>query len=202
MIDLYENELIDYYEIMSKEFPGVKLGMIESLGYFSITDQEGKFYPGNNSAVPGIDFIEFFNDFIKKMNVRGLSLDHFHVDFGTHAVLADGRRNYGMEDQWDFGRIHAVEQYIQSKGIKTGILISPGGLNKTIGDNIESDRKAVNDTIRYFSEYLQTGGRGNHLVLSNWHLYPEILGPESDLYTTYGMFNNMIKINEMVNNKT
>jgi len=112
-------ELADYFEIIHREIPGARLGVIESLGFFEVDGPDGKHYPRTVPALPKWPFAEYLDTLLAAMKRRGLELDHFHIDFGYEGVLHDG----GGE-KLDFGRILGVEACAQQRGVKAGVIIN------------------------------------------------------------------------------
>ena len=114
------DEVIDSLEMIHAAFPGARIGMIESLGYFSFADQYITTDPQN---IYPIDFEDFVSTAKKRLAERGIVLDHFHGDFSYQDCWYDGREDNRM----DFGRIMISEQVIKSLGVNCGIVINSTG---------------------------------------------------------------------------
>jgi hypothetical protein len=173
-------ELADYFQVIHKELPNARLGVIESLGYFQVQVPGGKKYLQNDRRLPNWPFADYFDDLLRAMRQRGLALDHFHIDFGFHGVKYDGR----LGAKLDFGRVLAVENYVQSKGVKSGVIVN-ATLDRDAGDlpREAANREVGARALRFFEEYAAAGGRADHIVFQWWHAYPDRTGPESRPFT-------------------
>lgn len=176
-------ELTDYFEIIHREIPGARLGVIESLGFFEVDGPDGRHYPRTVPALPKWPFAEYLDTLLSAMKSRGLELDHFHIDFGYEGVLHDGGGQ-----KLDFGRILGVEACAQQRGVKAGVIINAfhDGSVKDPQPDVAS-REAYEHTTRFATEYKAAGGNADHLVIQTWQPYPDKTGPESEACTVLGV---------------
>jgi hypothetical protein len=177
-------ELVDYFEIVHREIPTAKLGCIESLGFFTVQAPGGKVYSRTVPALPVWWFNEYLDMLVDLMTRRGLTLDHFHIDFGYEGVYHDG----GGKGTLDFGRILAVEAYAQSKGVEAGVIVNAFH-DRSVTNPVPAvaNRQAYENTLRFFREYMAAGGKADDIVLQTWMPYPDKTGPESEPYTVLNM---------------
>lgn len=170
-------ELVDYFAAIKQEFPSVRLGVIESLGFFHVRSEDGYEYKRTDQRLPIVWFEAWVDDLLQRMAERGLELDHFHIDYGVRGAEYDARQRQRKE--WDFGRMLAVERVLQKRGIRTGLIINPSRPEfKQRADNEdEMEQQAHELSVRLFREYLHAGGNGEDWVFQTWHDYPLVTGP-------------------------
>ncbi len=183
-------ELVDYFEQIHRQIPHARFGVIESLGYFNVTAPDGRQYPHTDLQLPQWEFSSFFDHLLAAITQRGLELDHFHIDFGWEGVHYDGRR----QGRLDFGRVLAVESYVQSKGVKAGVIIN--AFHDRAATEItpsEADRQAYQRTLAFFDGYRRAGGRADHLVIQTWQPYPHRTGPEDEPYTVLNIARDILR---------
>jgi len=183
------DELVDYFAVMKREIPGVRFGVIESLGYFHVRGIDGRHYKATDPKLPRCDFEQFFDRLLDRMAKQNLKLDHFHIDFAYEGVAFDGR----ADNRLDFGRILAVEQHVQSRGVKVGVIFNAfhDRHDKTLSPETAS-RQARQRTLAFADGYRKAGGTADHLVIQTWHPYPDRTGPENDSLTVLGVAKDVL----------
>ena len=183
------DELVDYFVVMKKAIPGVRFGVIESLGYFHVRGTDGREYKATDPKLPRCNFEEYFDRLLDRMAEQNLKLDHFHIDFSYEGVAYDGR----AEGKLDFGRILAVERYVQSRGVKVGVIFNAfhDRQDKTLTPEAAS-RQASERTLAFAEGYRKAGGTADHLVVQTWHPYPDRTGPEDDPLTVLGVARDVL----------
>jgi hypothetical protein len=190
-------EVADSLALMQKHFPDARIGMIESLGYFSVGDTYRTTDPG--SLYP-VDFEEFVRISQERLREHGVELDHLHVDFSLHDCRYDGRH----QDFADYGRILAAEAIIKAAGLDSGIIINAFDDYSFKGTNIvqeerradnaeERSESAVVNTLEYFDGYLAAGGAPDVWILQRWQPYPDVTGPESVRHSDMGIARLLIE---------
>ena len=184
------DELADYFLVMKREIPGVRFGVIESLGYFHVQGIDGQEYKATDPQLPRCDFEEFLDGLLDRMAKRELELDHFHIDFGYEGVVFDGR----AKGEPDFGRILAVERHVQSRGVKVGVIFNAfhDRQDKTLSPETAS-RQARERTLAFAEGYRKAGGNAEDLVVQTWHPYPDRTGPEDDPLTVLGVARDVLE---------
>ena len=185
-------ELVDYFAWMGERIPGVRLGVIESLGFFHVKGPDGREYPRTVPKLPVWHFESTFDRLVAAMGRRGLRLDHFHVDFGFMGVAHDGR--VSGRGGLDFGRVLGVEAYVRSKGVNAGVIVNAFH-NRTV-ENPEPDvanREAYERTLRFFDAYVEAGGKAEHVVVQTWHPFPDRTGPERERHTVLGIARDIVR---------
>jgi len=190
-------ELADYFVTVHREIPNARLGVIESLGYFQITGADGTLYKQTDPKLPVWTFPEFFDGLLAAMRARGLHVDHFHIDFGYGGAAHDGRKYRG--GGLDFGRIRAVEDYVHSKGVKSGIIINAFhdahyGRATPNPDPRRASRQAWRNTLAFLRGYLAAGGASEHILLQTWQPYPDRTGPEDEPYTVLNIARDALRL--------
>lgn len=172
-------ELGDYFAEMTRRIPGVRVGCIESLGFFHVAGPDGSDYPRTVPTLPVWRFEEYFDLLLATLRRRGLTLDHFHIDFGYEGVAYDGRRL--GRDGLDFGRVLGVERFVQSRGVRAGVIVNAFH-DQTVEqpDPAVASREAQERTLAFLSGYAAAGGRAEHLVLQTWQPFPDRTGPEDE----------------------
>lgn len=189
------DEVADSLAMIHKAFPEAKIGMIESLGYFSVRGANGEMYPTTDPAcIYPIDFGEFLVTVRKKLQERGIALDHWHLDFGYRDCFYDGRNTKTA----DFNRLIGAERQLKSLGIPGGIIInafddfSQSGTNliqeKEKARNVaERNDSAVRNTLAYLEAYRKAGGNPDTWIFQRWQPYPDTTGPETVPGTDMGL---------------
>jgi len=194
------DEVVDALVMIHAAFPQAKIGMIESLGYFSVGDQYTTTDPDN---IYPIDMKEFLRTAQSRLAERGVELDHLHVDFSYQDCLFDGLK----EGRLDFGRIILAEEIIQSLGVECGVIINAyddfsyavmGGSNtvqelKKADNAAERSVSGVANTLEYFDGYVAAGGQPDTWIFQRWMPYPDVTGPETDRNTDMGVTRLLIE---------
>lgn len=198
------DEVVDSLVMIHAAFPDAKIGMIESLGYFSVG---GQYTTTDPRSIYPIDMQAFIATAQEKLGARGVALDHMHLDFSYQDCRYDGRE----ENRLDFGRIMAAEQIVKSLDIDSGMIINAfddesyrGGnatLEKQKAQNpAERSASAVDNTLEYFDGYVAAGGNPDTWILQRWQPYPDVTGPETVRNTDMGvarlLVNQLIKLEE------
>ena len=184
-------ELASYYAEMARRIPNVKFGTIESLGFFHVKGPDGVEYPRTVPKLPIWRFEEFFDLLLAAMKRHGLKLDHFHIDYGYYGVRHDGHRlrKAGL----DFGRLLAVERYVQSKGVNVGVIVNAFHDRSVKEPESEQvSREATRNTVGFHAGYLTAGGKAEHMVIQTWHPYPDRTGPEDEPFTVLNLVRDII----------
>ena len=188
------DEVVDSLAMIHEAFPDVKIGMIESLGYFSVGDEYTTTDPG---SIYPIDFEEFLVAAKDKLGDRGVELDHFHLDFSYQDCRYDGRE----QGRLDFGRIMAAERIIKSLGLECGMIINAfddlSYGDSAGGNSVQEKEKArnpavrsasaVDNTLEYFDGYVAAGGSPDTWIFQRWQPYPDVTGPETVRDTDMGV---------------
>ena len=190
---LFENmtmrEMMDqqmaYYNYMLARIPDLRVGAIESLGYFQVKGDRQ--YQATDPTLPTIDFETYFNTLLDAADDAGVTIDHFHIDFGYHDVKHDN----------GYGRILAVEDYVQSKGVHCGFIAGNAyhtGMAYPAEDEDAALRSAARNTAKYYDGYRKAGGHSDTLVFQRWQQYPILVGDESDPLTCMGIFHTLLHL--------
>jgi hypothetical protein len=184
------DELADYFQVVHKAIPNAKLGVIESLGFFQIRGSDGMLYKQTDPRLPEWRFTDYVDDVVQAMKARGLELDHFHIDFGYNGASFDGRASRSL----NFGRILAVEAYVASKGIKSGVIFN-ASYDKRVKNPVPevANREASEETLRFFNGYVASGGKADNLVIQTWQPYPDRTGPESEPFTVLSVARDILQ---------
>ncbi len=184
-------ETAAYFEEMATLIPGVRFGVIDSLGFFTVAGPEGQTYRATRPEIPELPFDAIFAYLIDAMAERNLELDHFHTDYGYEGVRSDGRRA-GLH--LDYGRIIGVETTVRSHGIRTGNIINAFH-DRTVDDPAPNvaNREAFERTLEFFAGYMATGLAPDHIVLQTWQPYPDRTGPEDAPYTVMNLHRTLLR---------
>jgi ribosomal protein S9 len=177
-------QMMEYFKYMQEHIPGLKVGTIESLGFFWVKGN-GRQYKATDQSLKRLDFESFFDTYLSVAQKNGVILDHFHIDFGYQDVAYDR----------DYGRILAVEKYVKSKNVKSGFIATNAfheGMQIPSSDPEAAAISSANNTIKYFEGYIKAGGNSNYLILQRWQPYPSQLGNEKEPYTQMGIFNSIV----------
>ncbi len=190
------DEVAESLAMIHKAFPKAKIGMIESLGYFSVGD---KYTTTDPQCIYPIDFEEFLKTAQETFRAHGVELDHLHIDFSYQDCRYDGR----AEGRLDFGRIMEAEKIVKSLGIDSGIIINAfDDFSYTGSNTVQEKEKAQNaaersasaadNTLEYFDGYVAAGGNPDIWILQRWQPYPDVTGPETVLETDMGITRELV----------
>lgn len=200
------DEVVQSLAMFKVAFPDVKIGMIESLGYFSITGGDGHAYQTTSPAdIYPIDFKEFMEVMQQKLAAVNIELDHFHIDYSYQDCVFDAG-NRGRKGL-DFNRAIGAEKIIKSMGIQSGIIVNAyddqtyaeiGGSNrvqeKQRAKNAEErSRSGVKNTLEYFDAYVESGGSPDTWIFQRWMPYPDRTGPESLESSDMGLTKQLVE---------
>lgn len=181
-------ELTDYFEIMHREIPTARFGVIESLGFFRVDAPNGRRFDRTVPALPIWPFAGYLDELLASMRLRGLALDHFHIDFGYEGVHFDGG------GKLDCGRILAVERAVQSRGVRAGVIVNAfHDQQAPHPDPAAATTQARANTLAFVEAYVAQGGRSDEVVVQTWQPYPDRTGPESDPNTVLGLARDVLK---------
>ena len=185
------DEVVDSLALIHEAFPNAKIGMIESLGYFSVGENYTTTDP---RCIYPIDFEEFLSAAQQKLGERGVELDHLHIDFSYQDCRYDGRK----QKRLDFGRLMTAEKIVKSLGLNSGIIINAFDDFSYIGSNTVQEKEkaqnaaersasAVDNTLEYFDGYVAAGGNPDTWIFQRWQPYPDVTGPETVRDTDMGV---------------
>ncbi len=184
-------ELADYFQALHAAIPDAKFGVIESLGFFHVSGPNGRVYVRTVPKLPVWRFEDYLETLLAAMAQRGLTLDHFHIDFGYEGVLHDG--GGPAAGTLDYGRIRGVERCLQARGVRAGVIVN--AFHDTRVETPEPDtanREAAANTERFWRGYVDAGGRAEDLVFQTWQPFPDRTGPESDPDTVLGLYRRLL----------
>lgn len=183
-------QLAEYFVAVRRELPAVRLGVIESLGYFHVNGPGEREYARTVPALPVWHFEEFFDALQAALRRHDLELDHFHIDFGYEGVQYDGLR----EGKLDYGRVLGVERHVQSRGVKAGVIVNAfHDQSVKAPQPQQASREACERTRQFLAGYLAAGGKADHIVLQTWQPYPDRTGPETDPLTVVGLQRTLLQ---------
>ncbi len=182
------DEQVEYFALVSQAIPGVRVGAIESLGFWEVEGEGGKVFHRTVPALPEWRFDQYLDQLLAAMKQRGLTLDHFHIDFGYEGVSYDGG-GAGL----NFGRVLAVEKCCHSRGVKTGVIFNAfHDQSAQPVDPAQASREAHDHTLAYFRGYMAAGGTADNLVLQTWMPFPDQTGPEDSPRATLNIARDII----------
>ncbi|MEN8155763.1 MAG: hypothetical protein ABFS10_02340 [Bacteroidota bacterium] len=186
--DMSHEEIIEqmmiYFTYMQERMTGLKVGAIESLGFFWVLGDRQ--YYATDASLSRLDFETYFDMYLSVAEQNGVVLDHFHIDFGMHDVEYDN----------GYGRILAVEDYVMSNGVHSGFIATNAfhlGTNLAHSDDPEAAAaSSATRTVRYFDNYIKAGGKSDYFVFQRWHPYPLTMGSYDEPFTQMGIFHSVL----------
>ena len=181
----YMQQQMEYYRYMLERMPNLKVGAIESLGFFWVKGDNQ--YRATDPTLDRVDFEEYMSELVRIAKENAITIDHFHIDFGMHDIEYD--RGYG--------RVLAVEDYVHSLGVKSGFIAGNAfHLNSIPLDTPENiakaDQSAAERTLEYFNGYMQAGGRSDYLLFQRWQQVPVAVGNESMPLSSFGIYKSLL----------
>lgn len=190
-LDAVIREQIEYIAYAQRQLPNARIGVIESLGYFNFTSPQRlipeltKTYETSDPRLPGWDLAEILTSIQGGLRDRGVTLDHFHIDYSLEGVEHDGRAPGGMRiGSNDFGRIALATRIAQNLGLRVGVIVNADGT---------SSRQASDRTLQYFEELRQWNGlRYDHVVLQTWFNYPASVGSGAEPHSAVGLMQSLL----------
>jgi hypothetical protein len=187
-LEYYVNELLDYFEAIEDEFSGLSLqvprfGIIESLGYFDVY-APGKTYSHLVPEIDGLDFEVYIETLMTEAATRGVTIDHFDIDFTFGKYGAGVGDTCEEEDLVDYGPILAAIEICRENGLEVGLTFTDCGSVDCEGAAL--DLGARKRAVRYANEFLQLEQPDRALVQA-WLPNPSVTGPESTANTFFDM---------------
>jgi len=183
-------EYVDYVVEMKKWRPGLKVGLIESLGYFKVV-RNGKTYAQTDKRVPPLEFRSFLTQVLAEAKKKNVTIDFFDVDFGFLGASRDSRRqNKGwdpLKDPIDFGRILGVEETCRDLGVDIGVIFNDGFTPPEFTTVKEADIECGKRHVEYIKGYLAAGGRPERMNFQSWMTNPTTTGPETVEHSFMGI---------------
>jgi hypothetical protein len=197
-LDQLIDEQINYFVTIRRAYPKVRLGMIESLGFFNFTNPsvnfvaQNKIYRVTDTTLPGWDLGEILEKLAAKGSANDIKLDHFHIDYSFEGVEFDGQTHGGLRiEKRDYGRIELVNQLLKKHGINSGIIVNANGL---------SDSLAAARTIQFLKELMTMNNLDfNHVIFQTWFNFPSRVGHYLQANTGLGLISsltNVLKAND------
>ncbi len=186
-METYIEQQIEYYKYMKEQMPNVKMGAIESLGFFRVKGENFQYEQTDPTLPNKINFEDYMSKLVQCAKDNGITIDHFHIDFGYHDIEHDG----------NWGRVLAVEDYCHSLGVKSGFIAGnafhKGSYPLDNDRNLQlASESAAQRTLQYFEEYIQAGGRSDYLLFQRWQPAPVELGNESTPISQFGIYKSML----------
>lgn len=194
-IPLLVQEYVDYVVAMKKWRPGLKVGMIESLGYFKIV-RDDKVYPQTDKRLPPLEFKSFLSQVLAEAKKKQVTIDFFDVDFGFLGVNFDSRRgkpNWDYRtDPADYGRILGAEEICRELGVDVGVIFNDRmGTDafKELGfETLEAaDTECGRRNVQFIKDYLAGGGAPDRIIFQSWMTHPTTTGPETAPHSFLGI---------------
>lgn len=194
-VPLLIQEYVDYVVEMKKWRPGLKVGMIESLGYFKMV-RKGKTYPQTDKRLFPLEFRSFLKQVLAEAKKKNVSIDFFDVDFGFVAVSGDSRRGKKgwdpRKDPVDYGRILGAEEICRELGVDIGVIFNDrlntdGFKRMGIKTIKEADIECGKRNVKFIKEYLAAGGKPERVVFQSWMTHPTLTGPETVEHSFMGI---------------
>lgn len=180
-MDALLRELMDYFVAVQKVHPNVRLGVIESLGYFHVKGRGGRVYPTTDPRLPNWDFEEFLDNLLAAAKSRGVTIDFFDIDFGYIGSAVDSRRV--KASRLDVGRTRAVMDIVRSKGLQVGLMLNDDGrFDAHYEKNHDRDRnrRAHKNTLAYWETCAKEKARPDRVLIQSWFDVPARTGPETE----------------------
>jgi len=201
-VPLLIQEYVDYVVEMKKWRPDLKVGMIESLGYFEVVRQ-GKAYSQTDKNLPLLELRPFLEQVLAEATKKNVTIDFFDVDFGFMGVSKDSRRDNRnwdwRNDPADYGRILAVEEICRALGVDIGVVFNDR-LNtegfKKLGINTieEADIECGKRNVAFIKGYMAAGGRPERVIFQSWMTHPTTTGPETVEHSFMGITKRQLDV--------
>ncbi len=183
MQDLMRQQAL-YFRWMQERIPGLRVGAIESLGFFWVKGAEQQ-YESTDPYLNRLDFEYYLTEYIRICNENGVKLDHFHIDFGLQDIEHD--RGYG--------RVLAVEDFCHKNGVETGFICANAfhyPMYIPAEDEIKAAESSAERTVKYFEGYFEAGGRSDYLMFQRWQHYPPNVGSEKEPLSCLGILKSLL----------
>jgi Big-like domain-containing protein len=155
-------ELATEIHIMRAAFPGVEIGIIEPVPYYSVG-----IYPPNSGPGYG-DLPQLLDTFLSVLEQAHERIDFFHAD-------SPYDYNQALPNGWQ--KLVALEQVVRGHGLRFGLIYNSdaGG---TSGDQPFHDQ-----TLAALLAYQAAGGNPDDLIVQSWYPHPSAMVPEDQAYT-------------------
>jgi hypothetical protein len=155
-------ELATEIHIMRAAFPGVEIGLIEPVPWYSVGS-----YPSNSVTAFG-DLPQVLDTFLSVLAQAHERIDFFHAD-------APYDYDQALPNGWQ--KVVALEQVVRDHGLRFGLIYNSeaGG---TAGDEPFYDQ-----TLAALRAYQAAGGNPDDLIMQSWYQYPSAMVPEDQANT-------------------
>jgi len=155
-------ELATEIHIMRAAFPGVEIGLIEPVPWYSVGS-----YPSNSVTAFG-DLPQLLDTCLSVLARAHERIDFFHAD-------APYDYDQALPNGWQ--KVVALEQAVRARGLRFGLIYNSeaGG---TAGDEPFHDQ-----ALAALRAYQAAGGNPDDLLLQSWYPYPDVMVPEDQANT-------------------
>jgi hypothetical protein len=186
------SEFLDYVAAARQQYSGVKVGLIESLGYWKFTTNSNcgvttsvTYHPTaglshNGSGPLEIELCDVLKDLYDQSVSRSIPIDHFDIDWGQDGVDYDG-----------YGRMLATEQIVHHFGWKLGVIANAySNLDEGTHTTEQLNIDARDRTQIFLANYWLTGANPDKIIFQQWQPNPTVMGVENDVYPSNGNANS------------
>ncbi|MBT3642429.1 hypothetical protein HN604_01975 [archaeon] len=172
-IENASREVVKYISQMRILFPGVKIGLIEPVPWYTFED-----YTVNPPYTKDLGDLEFLiEDLISVLDAEGETIDFIHLD---------SPYNFNEANQLGWEKLVAIQDYVKEKGIRFGLIFN----SQEGGD--ESNQKFYEDTLDGKEKFYSLGGNPDDIIIQSWYSYPDVFEPEEEDYTFTNLVNTFI----------
>jgi Big-like domain-containing protein len=164
-------ELATEIHAMRAAFPGVEIGLIEPVPWYSVG-----LYPANSGTGFG-DLPQLLDTFLSILDQAHERIDFFHAD-------SPYDYNQALPNGWQ--KLVALEQVVRGHGLRFGLIYNSeaGGMS--------GDQPFHDQTLAALVAYQSAGGNPDDLILQSWYPYPSAMVSEDQANTFTNTAKDMI----------
>jgi hypothetical protein len=158
-------QLLIYIKAIRKEYPDVKIGLIEPVPWYSV----GSFptQPGGENLG---DLPQVLDKALAVLKQGGETIDFFHADSPYDVT----ERLPGVQG---WAKLKALQDFVRSRGMRFGLIYNSDRAGQT------SDELFFRETLLAKAKFAQAGGDPDDIILQSWYWYPRQWLPEDQPYS-------------------
>jgi len=169
-------QLVPYIHEMRAAYPGVKIGLIEPVPWYSV----GTYRPN-----PGNDFGDLptlLDTLTAVLAAAGEHIDYFH---------ADAPYDYDQAHPNGWAKLVALAAAVRSHGLRFGLI-----LNSEAGGTA-GDQEFHDQTLAAFTAFKNAGGRSDDVIVQSWYPHPSAMAPEGTAFTFTATAKDLIALYDL-----
>ena len=164
-------QLVAYIQMMRHAFPGVRIGLIEPVPWYSVGAHPAN--PGNNFG----DLPQLLDTFQTTLAAANEHIDYFH---------ADAPYDYDQANPTGWFKLVSLAAAVRGHGWRFGLIYNSDTGGRT------GDQPFHDQTLASFAAFKAAGGRSDDVLVQSWYPFPSMMVPETQSFTFTNVAKNLI----------